>query len=40
MKHDILKKMYIRYVSNMQKVRKEQIDIPVDQITKKKTKTR
>ena len=32
MKKNMMKQMYMKYVSEMKKSRKEQIDIPTDQI--------
>ena len=40
MKEEILKQMYKQYVSNINKVRKEHIDIPTEQIKKKKDRKR
>lgn len=38
MKEDMIKKMYLLYVSN--KVKKDHTDIPVDQILKKRKDTK
>ncbi len=38
MKTDMYKRMYMLYVSNIKKARKEHMDIPDDHITKKTRK--
>lgn len=38
MKEEMLKHMYMQYVSMMKRTRTEHIDIPTEQITKKKSK--
>ncbi len=40
MKEDMLRQMYMRYVSNMKKARKDYVDVPADRISKKKGKKR